>query len=162
MNDDAKALGADTFFYASEAQRITDSERAARTRVLVIDDSEIARVHMQNLLEAGGFRVLTLPSAIGASRLIQREGVSVVVIDISMPGLSGDRLVEVLRKNARMRNLIIMVVSGCSLDELEQIRMRCGADEAIAKRELSEALVAAITRHLCRASTERLKAEPKP
>jgi CheY-like chemotaxis protein len=130
-------------------------------KILVIDDSETARLTMKRMLEAGGYRVLTLPSAIGASRLIQRETVNAVVVDVTMPGLPGDKLVEMLRKNARTRELVILVVSGCEPDELEAIRARCGADEAVLKREIGAALVPSLARNLCRASATRLAAQIK-
>jgi two-component system NtrC family sensor kinase len=130
-------------------------------KVLVIDDSETARHAMKRVLEVGGYRVLTLPSGIGASRLIQRETVNAVVVDVSMPGLPGDKLVEMLRKNARTRELVILVVSGCEIDELEEIRARCGADDAVAKRELATTLLPALARNLCRASAARLAGQTK-
>jgi CheY-like chemotaxis protein len=131
------------------------------SKVLVIDDSEPARIVMTRLLEAGGYSVLTLPSGIGASRIIQREDVSAIVVDVTMPGLPGDKLVEMLRKNARTREMVIVVVSGCAPEELEEIRARCGADDAVAKRELASALVAALARNLCRASAARLAVRTK-
>jgi CheY-like chemotaxis protein len=130
-------------------------------KVLVIDDSDTARAAMKGILETGGYRVLTLPSGIGASRLIQREQVAGIVVDVTMPGLPGDKLVEMLRKNARTRELVIIVVSGCEPNELEEIRVRCGADDAIAKREMSASLLPSLARNLCRASAARLLAQTK-
>ncbi len=130
-------------------------------KVLVIDDSETARAAMKRMLETSGYLVLTLPSAIGASRLIQREIVNAVVVDVTMPGLSGDKLVEMLRKNARTKELVIVVVSGCEPEELEEIRARCGADDAVAKREIGASLVPSLARNLCRASAQRLVAQTK-
>ena len=47
---------------------------------------------MAQLLMDAGMRVHTLPSPIGATRAILANKVDVVVIDVMMPGMRGDRL----------------------------------------------------------------------
>src|SRR5262245_15144695 len=91
----------------------------ARHRVLVIDDSVSARTAAKDVLVHAGFEVYALPSAIGATRLILRNRIEAVVVDLSMPGLSGDRLVALIRQNPRLRELIVVIVSGESAEELE-------------------------------------------
>ena len=84
-------------------------------RVLVIDDFEVARIQLRRLLEAAGFYVVEQPSAIGATRTILVEKIEAVVVDVTMPGLSGDRLVELLRRNPRLQGLVIVIVSARSV-----------------------------------------------
>ncbi len=103
---------------------------------------------MCTTLRKAGYEVLDMPSAIGATRVIQRSNVRVVIVDLHMPGLSGDGLVEVLRMHPRFRELIIIVVSGSSAQELERMRTQCGADEALAKQDVADGLVPAVTRLL--------------
>ena len=107
--------------------------RDVSPRVLVIDDAEISRLAIVDVLSQAGCQVFQLASAIGATRAIVRHNVSAAVIDINMPGLSGDKLVSVLRDNPRLRGLKIIVVSSRSPAELEAIRASCGADAAIDK-----------------------------
>src|SRR5690242_9871422 len=83
-----------------------------KIRVLVIDDSDAARAAVNAVLAPAGYEVHQLPSAIGATRTILRNGIDAVILDISMPGLSGDRLIELLRSNPRFNDLVIVVVSG--------------------------------------------------
>ncbi len=102
-------------------------------KVLVIDDSDLARAHVRRLLERTGMEVFEQPSAIGATRNILQNGIDAAVIDVSMPGLSGDKLVSVLRKNPRLRQLVVVIISGKSWEELEEVAGHAGADALLTK-----------------------------
>jgi two-component system chemotaxis response regulator CheY len=126
------------------------------TSILVVDDSELARASLSKMLGEAGFEVIQLPTAIGATRAIQQNKVALVVVDLNMPGLSGGSFVEVLRMHPRFRNLLIVVISGDDPEELERICTKCGADGALAKRDVREGLVPMVRRLLLRASVDRL------
>jgi CheY-like chemotaxis protein len=117
-------------------------------RVLVIDDSDIAREHIVNLLSAADYKVFDQPSAIGATRAIREHMIRAVVVDVSMPGLSGDKLVGVLRKNVRLSGLVIVVVSAKTTEELDEIDELRAADAVISKDSLDLRLVPTLSRLL--------------
>jgi CheY-like chemotaxis protein len=112
-----------------------------KRRVLVIDDSEVARHAIRDLLVRADFDVVALPSAIGATRLILQQRIEAAVVDLSMPGLSGDRLVEVLRKNPRLGGLVVVLVSGESEAELKSIRRKVDVQGVMTKDMIARELV---------------------
>ncbi len=116
--------------------------------VLVIDDSATARTAMVSLLSNAGFETLELPTAIGATRLLMRNRVHAVVADITMPGLSGDKLVGVLRRSPRLKDLAVVIVSGTHVDELERIALEGEVDATLPKREIEQRLVMVVRRVL--------------
>lgn len=118
------------------------------TKVLVIDDSDTARTLIYDLLTASGFLVFQLSSAIGASRTIMRNQIRAVVVDVSMPGLPGDKLVRVLRNNMRMTQLVIVVVSGAHTTDLEAIRAEGSADAVLLKSQVQLELAPLLARLL--------------
>ena len=107
--------------------------KRSSSRVLVIDDSESARLAIRAELSGAGFDVYSLPSAIGATRMLVRRSIDAVVIDLGMPGLSGDLLVGLLRRNPRLRSLVIVVVSGEREEELERVAREIDVDAVLAK-----------------------------
>ena len=111
------------------------------TNVLVIDDSDAARAAIASLLRAGGFGVFELSSAIGATRTILRNDVKAAIVDLSMPGLSGDKLVGLLRSNSKLENLTIIVVSGQRGDDLANIGRDCDVDGVLSKRDINVRLI---------------------
>jgi PleD family two-component response regulator len=114
-------------------------------KVLVIDDSDIARARMRDILNEAGLDVLELASPIGATRVIMRNNVSVVVVDVLMPGMRGDRLATLFRGNPRFGTLGVVLVSGDSGVELDRMLSDTAADAAVSKSNLKD-LVGAVIR----------------
>src|SRR5258705_7598131 len=113
-------------------------EMRERLMVLVIDDSERAREKMARVLRQAGMQVVTLASPIGATRAILQNEVDVVVIDLQMPGIRGDRLAALFRGNPRLKRLGVVMVSGESEAELARLAAEVGATEVVSKRCLDE------------------------
>jgi CheY-like chemotaxis protein len=122
-------------------------------RVLVIDDDDIARMAMVDLLESAGHQVSDLPSPIGATQKLLQEQIDVVVLDVMMPSLRGDKLANLLRKNPRLQHLGVILVTGALPDELQEVAGQVEAHAVIEKARIDEALVDAVNR-AARASLE--------
>lgn len=123
-------------------------------RVLVIDDSAVARATLRRTLVEAGFEVFELPSGIGATRTLLQKAIDAAVIDVTMPGLSGDKLVTVLRQNPRLSHLVIVLISAKSRDELQEVAQSCGVDDILTKDEVGDQLVACLRRLLLPGSAE--------
>lgn len=126
------------------------SSATATRRVLVIDDHDVAREYMSRLLTQAGYTVHAQPSPIGATRLILREAIPVVVIDVEMPALRGDKLVQLFRQNPRFEGLGLVLVSSTDPRELEQYGKASGADAVVPKSNLERGLVAIVDKLFAR------------
>jgi CheY-like chemotaxis protein len=115
-------------------------------RVLVIEDDEIARELVVSLLRDGGYETFELSSPIGATQIISRERIEMVVLDIMMPGLSGDKLAKMLRANPRFGRIGIVLVSSCTLAELEEVAKSVRADAVVLKPEIRTRLLPTLMR----------------
>lgn len=110
-------------------------------RVLVIDDSDVARAQLRHILSSAGMEVFEQASAIGATRTIVQHDIDVALVDVSMPGLSGDKLVSVLRSNPRLYRLRVVLVSAKSAEELRELGLKSGADAVLSKSQVASQLV---------------------
>ncbi len=115
-------------------------------RVLLIDDDDIAREFLSSLLKEAGHEVYELPSPIGATRTILSEGISVVVLDIFMPQMDGDKSAKMLRENPRLDGIGIILVSSCPASQLEEIAARVKADAIVSKEDARMKLVPTVNR----------------
>jgi|SRR5262252_2251961 len=115
-------------------------------RVLLIDDDDIAREFLASLLKEGGHDVHELPSPIGATRTILNEAIDVVVLDIFMPQMDGDKSAKMLRENPRLEGIGIVLVSSCEASQLEEIAARVKADAVVPKGEARTRLVPTVNR----------------
>jgi DNA-binding response OmpR family regulator len=122
--------------------------------ILVIDDDEISRALMVETLSVHGWRVNQLSSPIGATRLLDEEGIDVVVVDVEMSGLRGDKLARLFRENRRFAHVGVVLVSARDEAELKSLGASCGADRVVSKRNVRSNLLPAV-RIALQASTKR-------
>ncbi len=113
-------------------------------QILVIDDDDVARESMIELLRSEGHGVAGLPSPIGATKRILSNKVDVVVIDVMMPSLRGDKLAALVRKNPRLKHVGVVLVTGVSGEELDELAADANATAVIEKRNLHSQLADAV------------------
>jgi CheY-like chemotaxis protein len=116
------------------------------TRILLIDDDDISRELLASLLKTARHEVWELPSPIGATRTILRERIEVVILDIHMPQMDGDKSAKMLRENPRLQDLGIILVSSCDVAQLETLAKRVGADAVVPKSDARAKLVPVVER----------------
>jgi CheY-like chemotaxis protein len=98
-----------------------------------VDDDPIALEVVRERLAAGGYTVLTRKESLGTSAAIVQEAPDVVLLDVSMPGLSGERLAKLIGQNMRGRPVAIIFHSATDPRQLEDLIRSCGALGAIQK-----------------------------
>lgn len=126
-------------------------------RALVIDDDDIVRELMCQLLRDRGCIVFDTGTPIGVSRLIVQQRIELVVLDVVMPDMSGDKLAKLLRSNARLTELTIVLVSSGQPDELTRLASEVSADAVVSKSELhSQLAMVAMSAHRRRALSRTL------
>lgn len=81
-------------------------------RVLVVDDHEDTTESTAMLLELHGFSVLKAFSGAEALELVEREKPDVVLLDISMPSMTGYECARKIRELANDRSPTIVAVTG--------------------------------------------------
>jgi putative two-component system response regulator len=123
------------------------------SRVLVIDDEDIIRTLMMEILEAAGHEVAGAETAERALFLLEDHEYELVVSDVVMPGLSGLELLEAVR--ARRASLPVVLVTGAgTYDTLSQALTR-GAAGLVTKPFAHADLQHAVADALERASRSR-------
>ncbi len=67
--------------------------------MLVVDDESAARTFVERVLRDAGYAVDTAPSGLEALSIVEHEGTfDLFVIDVVMPGMSGDELARQMRQ----------------------------------------------------------------
>jgi|GEM_PF-720884 len=112
--------------------RIMGGRTEPRGRVLLLDDSEVVRELVSDELQSRGYEVVTLESPIGMTRMLHNCKPDVVLVDVRLPGMSGDRLVEFVRTQG-VKDARIILYSDTDAAELAQLARNCGADSYLTK-----------------------------
>jgi len=92
--------------------------------ILVVDDEEVVREMARNTLERHGYRVLLADRGLAAIDVVRRHpgDITLVFLDLSMPGMGGEEVLPELRKVRP--NTKVIVSSGYS--EAEMMRLFAG------------------------------------
>lgn len=72
-----------------------------RDRILVVDDSELVRKLVIDVLSRSGYDVVTAESAESALMVLASDLPDLVVSDVSMPGMDGYELCRRLKSDSR-------------------------------------------------------------
>jgi len=105
----------------------------ARASVLVVDDDPVIRSMLTASLEASGHTVTTAKDGPEALDLVRAGGFDVVLLDMLMPGMNGDQVLEHLKDDPKLRHVPVVMVT--SLDDVGSA-VRCielGADDYLPK-----------------------------
>jgi DNA-binding response OmpR family regulator len=105
-----------------------------KKRVLVVDDSEIVLEMARDALEKGGFEVVTALNAREADKYIFcQEKPDVIVLDVMLPMLDGDKKAKLLKDNKLTRDIPILLLSSKPEEELRWRVQESGADGFVRK-----------------------------
>lgn len=103
-------------------------------RVLVADDSRTNRAFFKEAFEAEGFEVVTASDGREALNILREQTVDAIVSDILMPHIDGYRLCYEVRRDPKLRDIPIVILSASytSVDD-ERLAGEFGADRFIRK-----------------------------
>jgi CheY-like chemotaxis protein len=85
----------------------------ART-VLVVDDESLVRDVVAQMIRDLGYDAVTARDGASALAVLQERAVDAVLVDLSMPGMTGSQLVQALRE--RQPALPVVLCSGFDRD----------------------------------------------
>lgn len=111
--------------------------RSNTQTILVVDDDPKHLQTTKELLELGGYKVETQDSPFGTTELINSLKPDLVLMDVNMPGLSGERLCSLIRSRVGIERTIILFFSSNDEDSLRQAVRRHGADGYVCKGDMA-------------------------
>jgi PAS domain S-box-containing protein len=92
-------------------------ELAARLALVVEDDDRSANL-VSLLLEAEGFAVVRAASAEAALTIAPQQALSLITLDINLPGMNGWDFLAQIRENADLAHVPVVIISGATDNNL--------------------------------------------
>ncbi len=120
------------------------TEIKSQIRVLVVDDDEDQLVLVQRTLKRHGFEVFTYHSSLGVSNQVRTTTPDLVLLDVNIPALSGDKVLALARNQARTTTRFILY-SSADESRLRSLALTSGADGYLSKSVQGEALAKKLT-----------------
>ncbi|MGH9575005.1 MAG: ATP-binding protein [Candidatus Acidiferrales bacterium] len=139
--DKALALGADSFHTkpidrAWLVEQLNElANRSRSRRILVIDDDAASRYLLRSALGRAAFQISEASGGNDGLRRAREESPDVVILDLSMPDLSGYEVLAKLKENPRTAAIPVIIHTARVLDDLD--RENLGDAAAIVSKENS-------------------------
>jgi CheY-like chemotaxis protein len=106
---------------------------SAKSRVLVLDDSELALGAVSFILERSGYEVKTATSMLAAKSILGEWAPDVVLTDVNMPGVEERQICSWLKGLLREHDAPVVLYSGLPEEDLESLARSVGADGFLTK-----------------------------
>jgi len=110
-------------------------------KIVIVDDSKAVLHQAAVALTKAGFRVVTVDSPFAAAPVINRELPDLVLMDVHMPAISGDKIVSLMRKQDHLQTLKVALFSSDEKNALSKLARECGAAGVVHKGDALETLV---------------------
>lgn len=133
----------DIQYYINKANPDWFSSRSERSsaRVLVIDDSIFFRQLVSTALEAEGYRVQSVDSAVRAVELIENgQDFDLVVCDIDMPMMDGFEFAEWMREHPKHAKTFMIALTSLSTTRNVERGLKAGFNRYLKKFDVTEFL----------------------
>jgi DNA-binding response OmpR family regulator len=102
-------------------------------RILIVDDDKVILEILKDALNREGYSVFTSEQSLGTSRMVSQIKPHLLVMDVIMPGLSGDKICKILKNNNLNKKMKIMLYSTKDQDELKSLAARAEVDAFLTK-----------------------------
>ena len=93
--------------------------KSSQMKILVIDDSEQVTTMLSKFFNAKGFEITIANDPMIGINHIREEHFDVILLDISMPVVSGIGVIELLAGEDTLKNQNIFIFSGVTLPEIQ-------------------------------------------
>lgn len=101
-------------------------------KILIVDDLRPIVEEEKNILSRSGFSIFTATSGEEALKIHRAEKVDLIISDLNMPGMGGDELCSIIKRDDSLKNVSIIIICFNKKSEIEKCEA-CGANSFITK-----------------------------
>jgi len=117
-----------------------------KQKIVICDDEQDILNITQLILEDAGFTVIPVSDSLTVEAVVAAEKPELLLIDLWMPGLSGDQVVASIRNNETLSDLPVIVISASR--DGEKVAYASGADCFLEKPYDIDSLVNLVRKQL--------------
>jgi HAMP domain-containing protein/CheY-like chemotaxis protein/signal transduction histidine kinase len=114
-------------------ERIQKYVAPHKKRLLIIEDNDIERQGIVELLSHDDIQIVAVPTGAEALELMTEEPFDCCVVDLRLPDMSGFELLDRVQGNPDLRDLPIVVFTGKELTDDEEQRLKTVAKSIVLK-----------------------------
>ncbi len=104
-----------------------------KSTILIVDDNLAGRETLKGLLYGRGYELLFAANGIDALRLAEEHTPDMMLLDVMMPGMDGFEVCQRLRKNPKVAEIPVIMVTALDDRESRLRGIEAGADDFVSK-----------------------------
>ena len=131
-------------------------------KILVIDDTALARESVSKLLEYEGFETLRARNGKEGWAMMYNETPDLILLDLMMPEMDGFGVVAALQKEPQWRDIPVIVITARDLEAADRERLNSGVRSVLVKDRFRPAELVERIRRLMRKSAADIGADAAP
>jgi DNA-binding response OmpR family regulator len=97
-----------------------DSRKNKELQILIIDDDDMTREAMEQLLKIEGYKTCSAPDGTTGYSSAVAAHPDVILLDLNLPDINGKQVIGMLREEQELRKVPILVLTGESKEEAQQ------------------------------------------
>ena len=121
--------------------------------ILVADDSALVQGMARDILSAAGYVVILCSDGAAALESVEKEHPDLAILDLLMPRMTGFDVLREMKKNPRLKDIPVLVLSGVYKENVVGFLHQLGATGFIDKQNLGETLLFRVRAALERTAT---------
>jgi DNA-binding response OmpR family regulator len=94
------------------------------TRVLIVDDEEIARISLAEILRLEGYEIRMASGGQAAVEILHTETFDVMILDLKMPGMGGIDVLKAIVDDLPELKIIVLTAHGSMDSAIQALRFR--------------------------------------
>ncbi len=95
-----------------------------KSNILVVDDENVARQSLTEILKLEGYNVVSVPNGQAAVEHVRTHPVDLMVVDLRMPGMDGLQVIQVVNQVAPDTEVILLTAHGSTDSAIQALRLR--------------------------------------
>lgn len=101
--------------------------------ILMVDDNEINRILMTEILQGEAEQLLIAENGLQAVNILQQQKVDLVLMDIQMPEMDGYQATQIIRQKLQLTDLQIFGITAFAADKDKKRCLQAGMNEVMVK-----------------------------
>jgi CheY-like chemotaxis protein len=110
-----------------------EKNRQAGSTIMLVEDDELNRSLLRQLLQNCGYRVVEAGNGPEALEVARREHPIVILMDLDLPGLDGIGATRRIREQAELREIPIVMTTAFDTPAIREAAYDAGCNEFLVK-----------------------------
>jgi DNA-binding response OmpR family regulator len=95
-----------------------------KSNLLVVDDEDVARQSLTDILKLEGYNVASAPNGQAAVEYVRTHPIDLMIVDLRMPGMDGLEVVQVVNQIAPDTEVVLLTAFASTESAVQALRLR--------------------------------------